>query len=116
VVQAFADAWGRLDFRALDALLAPDICYLNGPLPRLVGRDAVMRYLRSAGPFEACRWEMLSVAVSGTEVLTERIDHLVVRGTEIRLPIMGVFDVQSGLIHQWRDYFDLDSYRAQWPA
>jgi limonene-1,2-epoxide hydrolase len=49
-------------------------------------------------------------------VLTERIDHLVVRGTSITLPIMGVFDVQDGLIAEWRDYFDLASYRAQLPT
>lgn len=116
VVELFVEAWNQLDFDAIEALLMPGILFANGPLPVLVGRDTVSAYLRSAGPFEACRWEILSMAKDGTRVLTERVDHLVVRGTAIALPIMGVFDVQQGLIHQWRDYFDLTAYRAQWPG
>ena len=116
IVRAFAAAWDRLDFGAILALLAPDIRYANGPLPVLVGHRAVADYLLGAGPFEACRWELLSVAEHGTRVLTERVDHLRVRGRAIRLPVMGVFDVQGGLIQHWRDYFDLAAYRAQWPA
>lgn len=113
---SFAAAWDRLDFDGLEALMSPDIRYANGPLPALQGRAEVIQYLRRAGPFDACRWDMLSVAVTGTKVLTERVDHLVVRGIAIALPIMGVFDVPHGLIVHWRDYFDLAAYRAQWPA
>ncbi len=115
-VRAFASAWDRLDFEAILAWLAPGIRYENGPLPPLVGHAAVAAYLQGAGPFEACRWELVAIAEDGTRVLTERVDHLRVRGTTIRLPVMGVFDVQQGLIHHWRDYFDLAAYRAQWPA
>jgi limonene-1,2-epoxide hydrolase len=116
IVRAFAAAWDRLDFANILALLAPGIRYENGPLPLLVGHGAVADYLQGAGPFDACRWDLISLAEDGTRVLTERIDHLWVRGTAIRLPVMGVFDVQQGLIHHWRDYFDLAAYRAQWPA
>jgi limonene-1,2-epoxide hydrolase len=116
IVRAFADAWDRLDFATILALLAPGIRYENGPLPVLVGHRAVGDYLQGAGPFEACRWDLISIAENGTRVLTERVDHLWVRGKAIRLPVMGVFDVQQGLILHWRDYFDLASYRAQWPA
>lgn len=116
IVRAFAQAWDRLDFATILALLAPGIRYENGPLPPLVGHAAVSRYLQDAGPFEACRWELVAIAEDGSRVLTERVDHLRVRGTTIRLPVMGIFDVQQGLIHHWRDYFDLAAYRAQWPA
>jgi limonene-1,2-epoxide hydrolase len=115
-VNAFVTAWDRLDLAGVKALLAPAVRFANGPLPVLTGRDTVMAYLHCAGPFDACRWEILSLAVAGCQVLTERIDHLVVRGTSIALPIMGVFDVQDGLIAEWRDYFDLASYRAQLPT
>jgi limonene-1,2-epoxide hydrolase len=115
-VRAFAAAWDRLDFGAILALLAPDIRDGNGPLPVLVGRRAVANCLQGAGPFEACRWDLLAIAEDGTRVLTERVDHLRVRCKAIRLPVMGVFDVQGGLIHNWRDDFDVADHRAQWPA
>lgn len=114
-VRTFADAWTRLDFNEIAGLLHPDICYHNIPLEPLSGKAVVEAYLRSAGPFESCRWTLREIAVTGDRVLTERVDEMVVRGTRIVLPVMGVFVVDRGLISEWRDYFDLASYRAQWP-
>lgn len=114
-VTAFAAAWSRLDLDRVVALLAPDIEYHNMPVEPIDGKAAVEAYLRSAGPFDSCTWHILALAASGSRVLTERIDELVVRGKNIVLPVMGIFEVEAGLIRRWRDYFDLASYRAQWP-
>ena len=40
---------------------------------------------------------------------------MVVGATRIALPVNRVFELRDGLIAAWRDYFDLSSYRAQWP-
>ena len=114
-VRAFADAWSRLDLDRVIGLLHPGICYHNIPLEPLSGKYEVEAYLRAAGPFEWCRWTLREIAPTGDRVLTERVDEMVVRGTKIVLPVMGVFVVREGLISEWRDYFDLASYRAQWP-
>jgi limonene-1,2-epoxide hydrolase len=116
VVVTFAQAWDRLDMDAIVELLSPDVVYHNMPLAPLRGRDAVEAYLRSVGPIDSCSWRLLALATSGRKVLTERVDELVVRGKRIVLPVMGIFEVADGLIREWRDYFDLASYRAQWPA
>jgi len=116
VVLAFCSAWSRLDLDAVAAMLAADIEYHNIPLDPLSGKPQVERYLRNAGPFDACRWDVVSIAAEGNKVLTERADHLVVRGKAITFPVMGIFEVEDGLIRRWRDYFDLASYRAQWPG
>lgn len=115
VVVQFCAAWNRLDFNAIAVRLADDIEYHNIPLKPLHGKVEVERYLRSAGPFEQCRWDIVSIAASGSKVLTERVDRFTVQGTSIALPVMGTFEVEDGLIRHWRDYFDLASYRAQWP-
>lgn len=112
----FCAAWDRLDFDAIAASLANDIEYHNIPLEPLHGRAEVDRYLRAAGPFESCAWEIVSIAANGNRVLTERIDRFTVAGTPIALPVMGTFEIEDGLIRRWRDYFDLASYRAQWPG
>ena len=116
VVTAFAQAWDQLDFDAIVAMLAPDIVYHNMPVEPVTGRDEVEAYLRSVGPFESCCWRLLAVAASGSKVLTERVDEMIVRGSRIVLPVMGIFEIEDGLIRAWRDYFDLASYRAQWPS
>jgi limonene-1,2-epoxide hydrolase len=115
-VLAFCEAWGRLDMDRIIAMLAPEIEYHNIPLQPLAGKVEVERYLRSVGPFESCEWEVVSIAANGDKVLTERIDRMVTGGVSISLPVMGVFEVADGKIRRWRDYFDLASYRAQWPA
>ena len=114
-VRAFAEAWSQLDLDRVIGLLHPDILYHNIPLTQLLGKLKVEAYLRSAGPFQSCRWTLREIAVTGNRVLTERIDEMVVHGCPIVLPVMGVFAVDGGLICEWRDYFDLATYRAQWP-
>lgn len=116
VVTQFCAAWGLLDFDAITACLADEIEYHNIPLQPLNGKEQVERYLRSVGPFEQCEWEILSIAANGNKILTERVDRFTVQGTQIELPVMGIFEIENGLIRRWRDYFDLASYRAQWPA
>ena len=114
VVEAFCEAWSNLDFESIAALLSDDIVYRNGPLPMLAGKAPVMDYLSGAGPFDNMEWEILNIASSGNAVLTERIDHISRRGQSAALPIMGTFEVREGLIVEWRDYFDLAAYQAQW--
>ena len=93
--------------------LGNDIVYHNIPMEELSGLAAVERYLRAAGPFEHCVWDVRAVAENGEHVLTERIDRMTVRGRMVILPVMGTFRVRGGLIREWRDYFDLAGYRAQ---
>ncbi|WP_240530208.1 limonene-1,2-epoxide hydrolase family protein [Novosphingobium sp. PC22D] len=115
-MEAFCEAWSGPDWERIEALLAAEILYLNGPLPPLRGHAAVMNYLQSAGPFDAVRWDILHIARRGDTVLTERVDRMWMDGRTVALPIMGAFRLENGLIAEWRDYFDLASYRAQQTA
>lgn len=114
-VLSFCRAWTGPDLDAAIAHLADDVVYHNIPMDRLSGIDAVAQYLRTAGPFDSCEWEILAIAQTGDTVLTERVDRMTVGGNPIILPVMGAFRVEAGLIREWRDYFDLASYRAQFP-
>jgi len=51
--------------------------------------------------------------VNKETVLTERVDAFVIDGREVRLLLMGVFNVHNDKITVWRDYFDLASYQRQ---
>ena len=72
-------------------------------------------------PFEAIRNVLMSVLSISTEVewtvrniaetaeghvMTERIDAFVMNGKWVRLPVMGIFELENGIITSWRDYFD----------
>ena len=112
-VLAFCASWDRLDFDAISDALHENIHYHNKPLCPVDGKDAVMGYILSAGPYESSFWEVLNIAVDGNVVMTERDDHFVKDGKKIALEVMGVFEIENGLICVWRDYFDLALYRAQ---
>ena len=112
-VRQFVAAWHGPDLDRICALLVEDIVYHNVPMEPLTGKASIEDYLRSAGPFEHCEWELLHIAASGEHVLTERIDRMTKDGKAIVLPLMGIFKVSGGLIREWRDYFDLAMYRDQ---
>lgn len=113
VVRAFIEAWHGPDLDRVCALLGEDVAYHNIPMEPLTGKPAVEAYLRGAGPFEDSDWELLHIAASGENVLTERVDRMMVGGKQIALPLMGIFRISGGLIREWRDYFDLAMYRSQ---
>ena len=112
-VLSFCGAWTGPDMDRVISHFGDDIVYHNIPMEALSGLAAVESYLRAAGPFEHCAWEVRAVAENGEHVLTERIDRMTVRGRMVALPVMGTFRVRGGLIREWRDYFDLASYQAQ---
>jgi limonene-1,2-epoxide hydrolase len=45
--------------------------------------------------------------------MNERTDRFLVDNKWIEIPIAAVFEVRGDRVSLWRDYFDLESYRAQ---
>jgi limonene-1,2-epoxide hydrolase len=79
----------------------------------VVGRHAILAELTSfmamGGDVSV---EIVHLMADGPFVMTERIDHFAKWGRTISLPVMGLFDVQEGVIAAWRDYFDLAQFTA----
>ncbi len=116
IVRSFIAAWNANDLERVLAHLHDEVVYHNMPLEPLHGLAAVRTYLDGIGRFDWIDWKLLALAESGDKVLTERVDDFSLRGTVVRLPLMGIFEVDGGRIRAWRDYFDLASYRSQLPA
>jgi len=112
-VRRFVNAWNTMDFDAVIDCLDENIYYHNIPMEPILGLDNVKQYLREAWVFTACHWELVNLAVNKETVLTERVDAFVIDGREVRLLLMGVFNVHNDKITVWRDYFDLASYQRQ---
>ena len=106
-VRAFLVALERFDIDAAGALLDPDVVYENVSLPAVRGRAATLRLLRSRpralSGFEA---QTHRRAATGSVVLTERTDVLVVGRVRVAFWVCGTFEVHEGRITLWRDYFD----------
>lgn len=114
VVIDFCAAWSALDFDRIEAMLADNLVYHNIPLEPIHGRASANAYFRNLAPsLSWCQWDLISIAAEGSTVLTERIDRFHRDGRAVDLQVMGVFEIEHGLIAQWRDYFDLASYCNQ---
>lgn len=113
IVESFIAAWNANDLEKILAHLHPQVVYHNMPLAPIHGQAAVRAYLADKVPFEWVDWKLLAIAAVGNKVLTERSDDFGVGGVTVRLPLMGIFEIEDGLIAAWRDYFDLAMYRQQ---
>ena len=89
-------------------MLAAGVVYHNMPMEPSKGIDATLEALASLFVmFERIGFEIIHLAVTGSTVLTERVDLLRTGRVEALLPVMGSFDVEGGRIVAWRDYFDV---------
>jgi limonene-1,2-epoxide hydrolase len=111
-VRAFFRAWESDGFlSAFERYMHPEAVWQNSGFPDAVGRDACLGLMRQYLAFSGLpygRVEIRHLAVSGSAVLTERVDHLFAEDgrSSHAAPIMGVFVVEDGLIKRYSDYFD----------
>lgn len=105
--------FGRMDADELIAYFAPDAVYHNIPLQPLRGRDEIYASFQGLPDrFEAVEVEILNQIAVGDLVMNERIDYFVRGGRTTALPIAGAFRMEAGKIREWREYFDLETFRS----
>ena len=115
VVTALIRACEARDLDAVAVLVTDDIEYDNVPIGKVFGPEGVRRVL-SGGVSEAAsqvEWVIHRQVASGDTVMNERTDRFLVDNRWIEIPIAAVFEVRGDRVSLWRDYFDLESYRAQ---
>lgn len=109
------DGFNRIDLDAILRCFAEDAVYHNMPVDPVKGERAIRGVLEGfLNAASEVRWELIQMAVSPSgAVLTERVDRFKVNNRWIALPVMGTFEVDDGLITQWRDYFDMAQFTSQ---
>lgn len=111
IIRNFIDAWPRLDVAEIVGFFAEDGIYHNMMLDPVKGREALTSFIGSfANGWSDVKWELLNIASAGNLVFAERVDRMTVGGKSVALPCCGVFEMESGKIKSWRDYFDLGTF------
>ena len=105
-----AQPFGTRDPETLRPLLAPSVVYQNVGVRTSDGIEATIENVAGQWAMfaESYEFEIVNLAVSNGVVLTERIDRVGPgSGTPVApVPVMGRFEVESGRITRWIDYFD----------
>ena len=111
VIRRFCAAFARRDVDELCDFFTPDAVYHNIPMAPAEGIDAVRTTLEMFVPTSPyVEFELVHMASDGAVVFTERIDRMEFGGKPVELPVTGVFEVESGRIRAWRDYFDMQMF------
>ncbi len=110
-VDRFLAAWERADPDELLGFFADDAEWHPGPMKPAIGkaalRAAIEEWLRGA---VGVRAEVHSRVSDGSLVMHERTDHFSLGGRKIATPVAAAFVVDGGLIHAWREYFDMSPF------
>jgi limonene-1,2-epoxide hydrolase len=103
------------------ALLTEDCVWDQRPIPRLIGPQQAVRFLKLARAtlgLVTIDVEILHIASAGQIVHVQRVDRL--RRADGSLigaaPVAGVLEFHGERVIAWREYFDLAEFLIQAPA
>lgn len=111
IIRNFVAAWASLNASELASYFAEDGVYHNMPFAPVSGRANIESFIANfIKPWTATDWEILNLVCAGDIVFAERIDRTKMGAKSVDLPCCGVFEMRSGQIQVWRDYFDMSTY------
>lgn len=110
IVRSMCESWNASapDPGQISQFFAEDAVYHNIPMEPAVGRTAIRDTIAGfLAQVDRIRFEIHHQLTSGNVVMNERTDTFHVGGRATPLRVMGVFEINNGLITAWRDYFDM---------
>lgn len=111
VIRSFVAAWSRLDVDELLSYFTPDGVYHNMPIAPVAGHERLRPFIQAfLKDWRETEWEITAILADGDLVMVERVDRTRVGDRLVELPCCGVFQLESGKIKVWRDYFDMATY------
>jgi limonene-1,2-epoxide hydrolase len=114
VVNDFCKSFERKNIEEIMGYFSDDAVYHNMPMEPAKGKDAIRKTINSFLPgSDKISFKILHTASNGNIVFNERIDMFDIGEKRVELPVAGLFEIKSGKISLWRDYFDLQSYMKQ---
>jgi len=111
IIRNFICAWSRLDPNELADFFTDGGSYHNMPTQPIVGKENVKVFIENfLASWTETNWKIINIVEDGEIVYCERIDRIKSTHGDVDLPCFGVFEMEKGKIHIWRDYFDLGMY------
>jgi limonene-1,2-epoxide hydrolase len=106
-VTKFLNAMQEGDVEAAISFVSDDIVYTNVSLPTIRGKERFSRGARAFYRYHlGFQVVVHRIAASGSSVLTERTDALILGPFRMQFWVCGVFEVENQQVTLWRDYFD----------
>jgi limonene-1,2-epoxide hydrolase len=119
VVRSFLDSSVKGDIQESLGYFTPEATYrVNAWNEPLRGIEAIRSDIeRQRSLWSDFRYQLLEMATMGATVFAERFDSVHMRGKDITIHAVGVFEVDDdGKITDWREYYDMKEIEAQFAA
>ena len=115
IVMDFIKTVNTNDMDKIMMFFSPDCFYHNIPLDPITGTEEIRNILTTMFDMSTeVEWTIHNVAETAEgHVMTERTDAFMINGKWIKLPVMGIFELQNSKITSWRDYFDANQIAQQ---
>lgn len=105
--QEMVDAWNTRDWERVYALFAEDGVLHSMMIEPVVGRDTIRERLSRMTPgIESIELKLRNIGVVNDVVMLERVDDFTYQGKHSRVPVVGVLEINNGLVTEWREYYD----------
>lgn len=112
IIRTFVADWSKLDVQTLVDYFTSDGIYHNMMLQPVTGHEPLRKFINDfLSHWSETRWELINLLSRDDLVVAERVDHTRIGDKRVSLPCVGVFQMRDGKIKEWRDYFDLETYR-----
>jgi|HigsolmetaAR202D_1030399.scaffolds.fasta_scaffold00009_24 limonene-1,2-epoxide hydrolase len=106
-VKQMIQAWNAQDWNRVYELFAPDGVLHSMMIEPVTGRDAIKQRLSAlVAGVSRIELRVRHIGVIDGVVFVERVDDFVYRGKHGTVPVVGVIEVENGLVKEWREYYD----------
>ncbi|HEY8537598.1 MAG TPA: nuclear transport factor 2 family protein [Steroidobacteraceae bacterium] len=106
-VKQMIQAWNAQDWNRVYDLFAPDGVLHSMMIEPVVGREAIKQRLGAlVAGVSRIELRVRHIGVFDGVVFVERVDDFVYRGKHGTVPVVGVIEVENGLVKEWREYYD----------
>lgn len=113
VAREMLQAWHDRDWERVYALFAPQGVLHSMMIEPVVGREAIRARLGLLAPgIERIDLKVRHMGVIDGRVFIERVDDFTYKGHDGQVPVVGVLEIEGGLVTAWREYYDHAQLRA----
>lgn len=107
VVQNMITAWNVHDWDLVADLFAEDGSLHSMMIDPVVGRETIRERIVGLGAgIDDITLHIINMGRVGNVIMIERVDEFTYNGHYGKVPVVGILEIEDGLVKEWREYYD----------
>lgn len=107
VVQSMITAWNVRDWDLVADLFTEDGSLHSMMIDPVVGRETIRERIVGLGAgIDDITLHIVNMGRVGNVIMIERVDEFTYNGHYGKVPVVGILEIEDGLVKEWREYYD----------